>query len=154
MESAHPNLWRIEEQICCLPYGFKPPQVGLHVPNCELFGGKFGYKEFSLVGLYTRLNTPHPTGRPRSRRAVPYCVDSSRVRLSTMPFTMRPINDRKAEIAPAIAVRTMPRTKSSSLGKTETEKINANIRPTTPKTRMPNIHMAALRRAVWWSTTF
>ena len=25
--------------------------VGLHVPNCELFGGKFGYKEFSLVSL-------------------------------------------------------------------------------------------------------
>ena len=25
--------------------------MGLHVPNCELFGGKFGYKESSLVGL-------------------------------------------------------------------------------------------------------
>ena len=24
--------------------------VGLHVPNCELFGGKFAYKKSSLVG--------------------------------------------------------------------------------------------------------
>ena len=30
---------------------FESLAVGLHVPNCELFGGKFGYKESSLVGL-------------------------------------------------------------------------------------------------------
>ena len=28
---------------------FDPYQVDLHVPNCELFGGKFGYKKSSLT---------------------------------------------------------------------------------------------------------
>ena len=30
--------------------GFESSHVGLHIRNCELFAGRFRYKEFSLVG--------------------------------------------------------------------------------------------------------
>ena len=57
------------------------------------------------------------------------------------------MNDRKAGIAPAIAVSTIPRTKSSSDSK-GMGKIRAGTKPTTPSTSTTNIQVAALRRQI------
>ena len=57
LQTSH--LWWIEKQVCRLPYGFKPSQVGLHVPNCELFDGRSLYKEkFGSHRLSPRASGP------------------------------------------------------------------------------------------------
>ena len=37
---------------------FDPSYAGLHVPNCELFAGKFDYKKTSLAGLIAQGKDP------------------------------------------------------------------------------------------------